>query len=183
MKKISVTITIFLFLININAYCNPNNIQDSTRLNCVFFNATKNNDINKFFVFLEYFEKLDENSKIKFILNQDNFKRIYNFEVLNFKKQPTDSIFLVHSRIRMILINSAEYLQMVDKSFSKYIAKNVEMSISIFEKIEDNEILQNLVSSAVFREGSANKVIDYIENNGLIKKYQKTYNLFKPYKI
>jgi len=176
MSKNQIIISMIIILSFVFSLFSSNNKEDVIKK---FNYAIEKTDLSVFLEFINEFKKLDEDSKLSFELEESNMIKIINFEEKIFKLSPSDTIFYIHLGIREILADNVEYGEKIDKLFSCFFIKNLKKSLSILENIKENDNLNEIIDSIVFNEGAANKIIKFIENEGLTEK--KYYKIFLQY--
>ncbi|APF16797.1 hypothetical protein Calab_0904 [Caldithrix abyssi DSM 13497] len=175
-NQIIISVVIILFFV-FSLFSYSKNREDVIKK---FNYAIEKTDLSVFLEFINEFKKLDEDSKLSFELEESNLIKIINFEKKMFKLLPSDTIFYVHIGLREILFDNAEYSEWIDELFSDYFLKNLKKSLSVLENIKNTDDLEKIIVSAVFNEGAENKIIKFIENEGLTKK--KYYKIFLKYR-
>ena len=142
--------------------------------------ALQTHDLIIFENFCDSYNKLNNKSQNELAIDSGFCNSLYRFECSLLRKKKSVRIFETHYFIKTYLKNNAELSEAVDNSFSQYFVGDMKTSLSILEKVRDQIILDGIINSVVFPEGSAEKIVDYIERNNLIKK--SYYKLFLPYR-
>jgi hypothetical protein len=177
MKKFEFFITI-AFLMFYSISCNGSNNTTSK----LYREATQNSDIGKFLKFIELLNNFEEKQRHDFLMDQENLEGILDFERIVFNSSSKDSVFILHEQIGRLLSDNAEYSEILYEEFSKYFIKDIKSSLESFERLKDQKAQEIIIDSVVFYEGSADSIINYIEQNNLSEIYKSSYDLFLPYK-
>lgn len=102
------------------------------------------------------------------------------FHRLLLREPPTETLYLFHIKIADMFENSAEGTELIREAFSEYFIKHMPQSLKVLSGFEDTAMIQKLVLSATFLQGSGNRILQFIEANDLTR--QPYYRLFVPFR-
>jgi hypothetical protein len=78
--------------------------------------------------------------------------------------------FRIHSQIRKLLQADAEGGEQADARFSRHFIEKPDCSLSAIDHLHNRGVIRDIVRSASYLEGSADKIVDYMKANRLTKR-------------
>jgi hypothetical protein len=126
--------------------------------------------------FLECYSAMDAEHQQKFLLDRTNMRSIQECHQALFLRAWDDTLLLIHSQIRKLLQADAEGGEQADARFSRHFIEKPDCSLSAIDHLHNRGVIRDIVRSASYLEGSADKIVNYMKANRLTKR--KYYLLF-----